>query len=237
VRDPEDLSSSDYDLSEAAFKELYRDLDDDRDTTGDETRSASRPGLTPPQIADARNGLKTAEDRAIAQKPKEGKTPPVIAPSRELVGARAAPAPRGRRRRGMRPLAATAIVLVAFVLVLASLAYDPIQARLTALFPDRRPPKVAGVLTVADLAAGREIKPGETFAINMPQGKVQIAVSAGEVALVTKAGAIIRPCSKEPFEIEIKSEATASPPPLITACGKEPSSIAAVIPPPPLPSD
>jgi hypothetical protein len=235
VRDPENSSRADYDLSEAAFKELYRDLDDDHDPAG--ATSAPKPGLTPSQIVEARAGLRAVDDRAVAQKPNEGKTAPLVATGREVVRARVAPAPQGKRRRQMRPLAATAVVLVALVLVLASLAYDPIQARLSALFPERRPPKVTGALTVADLAAGHEIKPGETFVVNLPPGKVQIAVAGGEVALVTKVGATVRPCSKEPFEIEVKSDATATPPPLIAACGKEPASVAAVIPPPPLPSD
>jgi hypothetical protein len=235
VRDPENISTSAYDLSEAAFKELYRDFDDDPAPTGEEPRPVSKPGLTPSQIAEARAGAKAAgDDRPTPQKQRAGGAAPAVSTSRQLVAVRGS---RAKSRRPMSRLAATAVVLVACVLVLASLAYDPIQARLSALFPERRPPKVTGTLSVADLAAGHEIKPGETFAVNIPPGKVQIAVSTGEVALVTNAGATLRPCSKEPFSIETKSDAPGTPPPLIAACGKEPSSVEAVIPQPPLPAD
>jgi hypothetical protein len=243
VRDRENSQMSDFDLSEAAFKELYRDLGDHTDEVNGPGEAPSKMA-SPSQIADSaaptfggraadRPPLRTSDDDKtfFAQA-----TAPSTTIGRDLVRVSPASVAPTRRTRRMRPLAAKATLLIAAAVVLGSLANDPIQAWLSGLFPEKRPPSITGALNVDDLAAGRQIKPGETFSINIPPGKVQIAVNSGQVALVTKTGAVVRPCSNETFFIEVKPVAT-TPSPLIASCGKDPSLIEAVIPPPPLPSD
>lgn len=214
-----------YDVSEAALKELYRDLDADRtDVTKliDEAEALIESNLEPKPGSNKRETRRAAD---VAAKPAADSLPKPT----DDVGRDASVRPRRRRR--IR-------VGLAFGLVLLSIgfvAYGPFRSRLAAEAP-RRSPSITGSLRVADLAAGHTIKPGDVYAVDIPSDAVRIKVLSGRVALVTTTGASLRACSDQPFVIEIKHGAPSAANPLLSGCGNAPSRIQAVIPQPPLPS-
>ncbi|HLJ69997.1 MAG TPA: hypothetical protein VKU03_01685 [Roseiarcus sp.] len=218
-------SSPAYDVSEAALKELYRDLDADRADVMkliDEAEALIESNLERKPGSNKREARAAAD---IASKPAADSLPKPT----DDVGHDALVRPRRRRRAGAGLALGLVLLLVGFV------AYAPFRSRLTSDVP-RRPPSITGFLRVADLAAGHTIKPGDVYAVDIPSDAVRIKVLSGRVALVTKNGASLRACSDQPFVIEIKHGAPSAANPLLSGCGGAPSRIQAVIPQPPLPS-
>lgn len=226
MSEPETSLPVAYDLSEAPLAELYRDFDADR---SDVTKL----------IDDADRLIESNRERKLDAKEQDAPRPPDFAakPADSLLkpmddGDRSAPVrPKRRRRIGLG--AGFALGLVLFSAGFA--AYGPRGLRLGADAP-RRAPAIAGTLRVADLAAGHLIKPGDVYAIDVPADTVRIKALSGRVALVARSGASLGPCSDRPLTIEIKHGALSSANPLVSACGREPSLIQAVIPQPALPS-
>ena len=220
MSDRDQFSAAPYDLSEAALKELYDDQDADRPDEAEELI-----GFTD----DSGSGPR----QAVSERVSDSTRAPVVAlPSRERkedVSARVSSNPSRRSR------VAAAVALIAGVLVLGgSLPYPPIRTHLAAYLPEPSS-SITGLLRVADLAAGHAINPGETYGVDIPPGRVQIAVLSGQVAVASKNGASLRPCSNRPFTAVIKG-ARSSENPLISSCGGAQAFIQAVIPLPPIPS-
>jgi len=238
LSEPEQFSPVTYDLSEAALKELYRDLDADR----------------------AENVTKLIDEAeeliesSLQKKPDRSKNPPPDKPAGErpvaLDGPKVEPAPtldskpaRQQKTRDRDPSRskmgwkiAAALVALALLAVAAGVirhwpAPTPRVARAA-----QPAPAVTGFLHVADLAAGRKINPGEVYAVDIPADTAHLEVVSGAVALVARNGATLRSCSNESFVVEIKHGSPGSAGPLVSSCGKEPAVVRAAIPPPPLPA-
>jgi hypothetical protein len=214
-----------YDLSEAAIKELYTEAEP-RKTRIDPDLAA---GLRRSDESLQRDDSRAARQAAASN--------PLLAPIPEPASARKEDRIVGRgvsrrRRPRFRAFRICAVALIAAVLLATGLLHaDQIRALLASYLP-LRPPSINGTLRAADLAAGHGLNPGETYEIDVPPGTAQIAVVSGRVALVTKEGAIARPCSRQPFTLEPVDRSI----PLVSACGGKASFIQAVIPQPPLPS-
>jgi len=223
LSEPE-TSSPAYDVSEAALKELYRDLDADR---ADVTK-----------LIDEAEALIESNLESKPDANKRGARAPADLTSKPAADSLPKPADDFGREPSVRPRRRRIGVGLALLLVLFSVgfvAYGPFRSRLAADVP-RRSPQITGSLRVADLAAGHTIKPGDVYAVDIPSDAVRIKVLSGRVALVTKSGASLRACSDQPFVIEIKHGALSAADPLLSGCGSAPSRIQAVIPQPPLPS-
>jgi ferric-dicitrate binding protein FerR (iron transport regulator) len=245
VSDPDEHSAVPYDLSEAALKKLYREADDDAfyQTTNlineaekwfefdvkNEADSEPNAGLRPEDGNRKRSDDSQAAALGVAYSTR---LPPDLMPEKP-----AAPVVGGdvSDRRSVRPRV-VAIALIAIVLLLVCVASsNSIRMRFSAYFP-RSSPSMTGVLHAAELAAGHEINPGETYSVDIPQSNVQIAVLSGQVALASKNGASLRPCSNQPFVVKAADGSSGLANPFVSSCGGAPSFIQAVIPQPPLPS-
>jgi hypothetical protein len=246
VGDPENFSTSAYDVSETAFKRLYSDIDDIRSDElmmkiikeADE-QAEPNPRTTVDRAAKAapRPAGEILPPKPIASK---GLAPSASTPSIDpaLVKQASAGAPKAARRR--RPI--QMIVLAAVALAAIGFLYERSQ-------PDHiiRPwltialqtpaPHVTGLLHVADLAAGRTIKPGETYGVDIPPDTVRIAVISGQVKLANGGADLLRPCSSETFTVEVKEGRRVTKEPYISSCNDTPAFIQAVIPQPTLPDD
>jgi hypothetical protein len=214
-------SPSPYDLSEAAVRGLYLDRDDeDEEVAGllAERPIAGGPEEQPAVVADA------APRRA-----------PAVGPARRdplaSTGSLIKPAKTKPRGKILGAVVAVFGLLLVFGWATSRHTQTPVVADAA-----KRPFAIAGALHVADLAAGRKINPGEIYGVDLPAGKVRIAVVAGEVALMSRRGESLRPCSSQPFVVDASSGSDNLAHPLVSACGREASFIRAEIPPPPLPS-
>jgi hypothetical protein len=227
LSEPAPFSPDSYDLSEAALKGLYLERDDedvdvarliadlDGPKKGDQEKSSAGGG----QSAGG-NDVSHSLAPTIA---------PLRAPPRETGRSGG---PTAKTKPGGKITAA--ILGVGVLLVLGWANYHPTQTP-PAADAAKRPPAIAGLLHVADFAAGRKINPGDNYGVDLPAGKVRVAVVAGEVRLTSKGGESLRACSNQPFVIDAAS-GPANFAPLITACGREPALLQAEIPPPPLPA-
>jgi hypothetical protein len=216
-------SPSPYDLSEAALRGLYLDRDDEDEEVAKllaktERPIAGRPEEQPAGVADA--ALRLAPAVGPARREPRESTDGLIKPAKTK--------PRGKILGAV--LAVFGLLLV-FGWATSRHTQTPVVADAA-----KRPSAIAGALRVADLAAGRKINPGEIYGIDLPAGKVRIAVVAGEVALMSRSGESLRPCSSQPFVVDASSGSDNLAHPLVSACGHEASFIRAEIPPPPLPS-
>jgi hypothetical protein len=213
-----------YDVSEAAIKELYSDPEP-RKTRIDPDRAVD--------LRRSDESLHRDDSRAARQTASNPILPPIPQPASALKEDRIVGRGVSKRRRPrFRAFRISAVALIAAVLLAAGLLHtDQIRALLASYLP-LRPPSINGVLHAADLAAGRGLNPGETYEIDVPPGTAQIAVVSGQIALVTREGAIARPCSRQPFTLAPVGRSI----PLVSSCGGKPSFIQAVIPQPPLPS-
>jgi hypothetical protein len=211
VSDDTKFAAVPYDLTEAAIKELYSDLE--------VRRNRNDPGPT----ADLRR-------TAAPQNPTDAVPPSTPGAKAQTISGGVSSV--ARRRRPRRAIRRFVVALTAAVLLAAGLSHaNQIRAFLASYFR-QRPPSIIGILHAADLAAGHGLNPGETYEVDIPPGTVKIAVVSGRVALVTKDGATLRLCSKEPFTLEPVQGSN----PLVSSCGGKASFIQAVIPQPPLPS-
>jgi hypothetical protein len=213
-----------YDLSEAAIKELYSDA---------EPRKTRRDPHLAADLRRSDEGLKRGDSPAARQAASNPLLPPIPEPASALKEDRIVGGGVSKRRRPRRrAFRISAVALIAAVLLAVGLSHaDQIRALLASYLP-LRPPSINGTLHAADLAAGHGLNPGETDEIDVPPGTAQIAVVSGQIALVTREGAITRPCSRQPFTLEPVGRSI----PLVSSCGGRPSFIQAVIPQPPLPS-
>jgi hypothetical protein len=222
VSDHDQPSAASYDLSEAALKELYDDQDADRPDKAEDLI-----GFTDDRAPGPRQG---PSESVSVSTPRS----PVVLPSgerEEQVGARISSSSGRRRRLGV----AVVVALIAAVLIFGGLlSYPLFRAQLAPYFPETSL-SITGVLRVADLAAGHAINPGETYGVDIPSGKAQIAVLSGQVALKAKNGSPVRACSNQSFTVVAKG-LPASDNPFISSCGGAQAFIQAVIPQPPLPS-
>ena len=228
MSEPASFSPDPYDLSEAALKELYLERDDEDIDVGEELGDADGPKKGD-QAQRSFGGGQSAggNDVPHALAPTIA---PLRPPSRELTGRSGGPT--GKPKPGGKITAA--VLGVGLLLVLGWANYRPTQTP-PAANAAKRPPAIAGLLHVADFAAGRRINPDENYGVDLPAGKVRVAVVAGEVRLTSKGGESLRACSNQPFVIDAAA-GSANSAPLVTACGREPALLQAEIPPPPLPT-
>ena len=226
MSEPTPFSPDSYDLSEAALKELYLGRDDEDDAeVAKLIADADGPKKGNQEEISAFSGqFVGGDDVSHSLAPTIA---PLRAPPREPTGR-----PTGKTKPGGKITAA--ILGVGALLVLGWANYHPTQTPRVAEAA-KRPAAIAGILHVADFAAGRKINPGENYGVDLPAGKVRVAVVAGEVRLTSKGGESLRACSNQPFVIDAASGSAGSAP-LVTACGREPALIQAEIPQPPLPA-
>ena len=224
MSEPAPFSPDSYDLSEAALKELYLERDDEDVDVAELIADADGPKKGDQDERSAGGGQPARG--SDAPHPIAPTIAPLRAPPRELTGG-----PTRKTRPGGKITAA--ILGVGVLLILGWANYHPTQTpRADAA---KRPPAIAGLLHVADFAAGRKINPGENYGVDLPAGKVRVAVVAGEVRLTTRSGDSLRACSNQPFVID-EASGSANSAPLVTACGREPALLQAEIPQPPLPA-
>jgi hypothetical protein len=224
LSEPAPFSPDVYDLSEAALKELYLDRDDEDAEVAKLIVEADEPTKGDAEEADRRQSDSGGDvPRSLAPA-----VAPPRAPSRELTGRPGGPT--GKMKPGDK--VAAAILSVGALLALGWAAHRPTQTPPAAAKPSAA---VAGILHVADFAAGRKISPGQSYGVDLPAGKVRVAVVEGEVRLTSKSGESLRACSNQPFVIDAAS-GSANPSPTIIACGGQPALLRAEIPPPPLPA-
>jgi hypothetical protein len=221
LSEPASFSPDSYDLSEAALKELYLERDDE-----DVEVAKLIADIDGPTKGDKEEKSAGGNDVPSSLAPMMA---PLRAPPRELTGRSGKPTGKTKPAGKI----AAAILGVGVLLVLGWANYHPTQTPRGA-DAAKRPPAIAGLLHVADFAAGRKINPGENYGVDLPAGKVRIAVVAGEVRLTSKGGESLRGCSNQPFVIDASGSLNSAP--LVTACGREPALLQAEIPPPPLPA-
>lgn len=236
MSEPAPFLPDSYDLSEAALKELYLDRDDEDVDVAELIADADEPTKGDLLIKgdlkkQSPQGSQTA-GWSDGQHPLAPVVAPLRAPPRELTGR-----PRKSAEK-TKPGGKVAVVIIGVgaVLVLGWAVNRPTQTpTLHAADAAKRSAAIAGLLHVADFAAGHKINPGESYGVDLPAGKVRVAVVTGEVRLTSKSGESLRACSNQPFVIDAAS-GSADPSPLIIACGREPALLQAEIPPPPLPA-
>jgi hypothetical protein len=218
LSEPDKFSPDSYDLSEAALKELYRDFDadDPNDVSALIDKASVLIG------ADLKDRIEPKKTVAPSVSDVAARTPPVEPPARVAQNIRAKASPRPK----LGPRLASIVVVLAFLAPLGWVFLRPTAVR---------QPTIKGFLGVADLAAGRTIRPGETYGVDIPSDQVRIEVLSGRVALVARSGAALRGCSDQPFDVEVKHGAATSAGPLVVSCGGGPSLIRAAMPQLPLP--
>ena len=216
-------STSPYDLSEDALKELYLENDEDH-VIAKLLAETEEPRAASPQ------------ERPAADGDAEFRVEPISGPTRAAPAESTIRLSKKVKKKPASKIAGVVLVALAGLAVFGWASYRPAQTPTVSADAAKGSPAIVGALRVADLAAGHKINPGETYDVDLPAGKVRVAVVAGEVRLLSKGGASLRPCSNQPFVVDASSGSDNSAHPLVSACGHEASFVQAEIPPPPLPS-
>jgi hypothetical protein len=91
--------------------------------------------------------------------------------------------------------------------------------------PPSPPPRtqITGYLHLNDLATGFSISAGQIFGFDLPVGRTQVNVVSGLVALVSLSGQTERPCSTQPFFVDVAANSFVTKTPFVSACAGEPS--------------
>ena len=230
-----DLIKSDdpaFDLSEDAIRQLYPDREPDFALDRDGREEADGDGRAG-AAADSRGKAAKQDPKTIdfnLALPLLDRPPSRVAPPEPAGKKLGASARRRRKGRLLGVIAGLAVILVGGYWLLPGPRAADHAAPTTAVGGPSRARSVAGVLGVADLAAGRALDPGATYGIDRAVGKTTIKVASGRISLLDKKGAVSRPCSDQSFAASDDTSGL-----LVSACDAKPAFIVAVIPPPPLP--